>query len=237
MSRLIALLCSVAAAVSFAGSAAAAVVFDAQSTATQTISSPLFGGSATITATGTQTFTLDLVGSAANVISDFKGTDLPDPLNPGGFLDYDLYNTATIGTVTVVPHGYDVNFEVLFELKVTSGPFTGLTFETQQQATFFTPEAHSLPFPGGTLFADPTPPDLVNIYVKIDPTGNLPAGSLVGASFDRTVTVGSAVPEPSSMALVIAALVIAGLACSIASWRAQKATPAKRLTATGCAAI
>ena len=71
------------------GSAAqAAVVFETVSLATQTIESPLFGNApVVISATGVQIFTLDLGTGVAGVTSDLKGTDLPDPLSPGAFLE------------------------------------------------------------------------------------------------------------------------------------------------------
>ena len=81
-------------------SARAEFNFDTRSTASQTIDSPLFGAPFTLTATGTQHFTIDPGTGFANVTSNFTGSNLPDPLNPGGFLSYSLYNTVTTGTVT-----------------------------------------------------------------------------------------------------------------------------------------
>jgi hypothetical protein len=200
---------ALAAVLAIAGSAKA-VVIEAQSTATQTLTSPLFGGSVNITASGPQTFTLDLDAGTASVTSLFHGTDLPNAGAPGTFLPYDLYNTATTGTVVAVPGGYNINFELLFELKITEPTFGGMTFETKQNATFFASNA-SLPFAAGTVFSDPTPPDMLPIFLKSDPLGllgpfGLSVGNQTGASSLRTVTINSAVPEPSSIALVSAGL-------------------------------
>jgi hypothetical protein len=202
--------------------ARAGTMFDTQSTATQMISSPLLGPNpVTLTAPGPQHFTIDTALGTAGVTSAFRGSDFPDPLNPGQFLTYDLYNTQTTGTVTTNGSGtYDITYHLLFELKLTSGPLAGLTFETLQNATFAASNIPSIPFPAGTAFFDPngSPADLVNIYVKYDPTGTFPAGTLVGASFDRLVTVNQVVPEPSS-------LTSAGLAALLGlcfAWRRRK---------------
>jgi hypothetical protein len=215
---------ALAAVLSFTASARA-VVIEAQSTATQTLNSPLFGGSVVVTSTGPQTFTLDLAAGTASVTSLFHGTDLPNAGAPGTFLPYDLYNTATTGTVVAVPGGYNINFELLFELKITEPSFGGMTFETKQNATFFTADA-SLPFAPGTVFSDPTPPDTLPIFLKSDPNGllagfGLSVGDQTGASSLRTVTINSAVPEPSSIALVSAGL-LGGIAWRIRRRRAVK---------------
>jgi hypothetical protein len=144
----------------------------------------------------------------AGVTSDFEGADLPDPLNPGSFLTYDLYNTATVGTVTPDgTGGFDITFTLLFEVRITSGLLAGTTFETLTDALFSTTGA-SLPFAPGTVFGDPArPADGVFVFVKTDPSGILtaagaPPGTLVGVSFDRTVTINAVVPEPTSLALL-----------------------------------
>lgn len=192
--------------------ARADIVFNTESRATQEIYSPPLGGVFTLNAFGPQTFDLNLVTGTASVTSAFKGSDFPDPFDPSMPFTYDLYNTVTTGTVTQVGSMYDVSFSLLFELKLTSGPLAGLTFETLDYATFAASNIPSLPFPSGTSFSDPSAPaDFVNIYVKYDPTGTFAPGTLVGASFDRVVTV---VPEPSSLisAAVLSALVGLGIA-------------------------
>jgi MYXO-CTERM domain-containing protein len=216
---------AIAAVIAFTAPAKA-VVIEAQSTATQTLTSPLFGGSVVVTASGPQTFTLDLDAGTASVTSLFQGTDLPNAGAPGTFLPYDLYNTATTGTVVAVPGGYNINFELLFELKITEPTFGGMTFETKQNATFFTADA-SLPFAPGTVFSDQTPPDTLPIFLKSDPLGllagfGLAVGDVTGTSSLRTVTINSAVPEPSSFALVAAGLVGA------AAWRFRRRNECSR---------
>lgn len=203
---------ALAIAVVSAPGARAALVIDTQSVATQTIVSPLFGGGpVVITAYGTQQFTLDLAAGTAFVTSDFRGVDLPDPLNPGGFLNYDLYNTpaSTTGTVAVDGMGgYDIVFTLLFELKITSGPLAGQTFETHELATFAALGVPALPFGAGTSFSDPNPLDLRSIYAQTALPGVYAPGDLVGASLGRTVTVLSVVPEPSSVATLGAGLLV-----------------------------
>lgn len=194
---------SLAAALQCHSTARADVVFETRSLATQTITSPLFGGAVVISAPGTQRFTLDLDTGQASVTSDFQGTDLPDPLNPGGFLSYDLYNTATTGTVAQNASGdYDVSFFLLFELAITSGLLDGQRFATFQAAEFTATDIVGLPFPAGTIFSDPSPPDTVTIFAATSLPGVYAAGDPVGTSSGRTVTVLSVVPEPSSLALL-----------------------------------
>ena len=159
---------------------AGSITFETISTATQMIESPLLGGTVTLTVHGPQVFTIDPMSGMANVTSAFQGSDFPDPLNPGQFLSYDLYNTLTTGTVTTNGSGsYDITYELLFELKLTSGLLSGFTFETLQDATFTALGVPTLPFPVGTAFSDQSGgSDAVNIYVKYDPTGTYPAGTL-----------------------------------------------------------
>ena len=182
------------------------VAFTTESTATQTLSSGLFG-TVQISAIGRQMFNLDPDTGFADVESLFQGSDLPDPLNPGGFLNYDLYNTKTFGEVFENSDGfYDVVFNVLFELKITSGIFTGLTFETLDLSFFGSLDIESLPFPPGTVFYSPDP---TAIYVQFDPTGTFPPGTLVGSSYDRFVTINRIVPEPNSAIIASAFLGLA----------------------------
>ena len=180
---------------SSASDSQATIVFSTNSTATQTLTSPLFGGAKQITATGTQTFTLDLVAHTANVISLFKGSDLPNPAGEGT-LSYDLYNTVTSGTVQVNGSGhYDVTLSLLFELKITTpGALFGTLFETLKKATFTATDIPSLPFPPGTAFFDPAFPDTIPIYLSTDLVNP------VGTSSNRVVTINSIVPEPSTIA-------------------------------------
>ncbi len=194
-------------ALGFGASARADLVFTTDSVATQTISSPLFGPNPfQITAYGRQVFTLDLVNGLANVTSDFQGTDLINPLVPGGFLDYDLYNTpaSTTGTITLDGNGkYDITLTLLFELMITSpGELFGQTFETQSLATFSALDVASLPFPAGTVFSDPGANDAVAIFAKTSLPGVYNAGDPLGTSSGRTVTVLSVVPEPASLAML-----------------------------------
>ncbi len=179
-------------------------VFDTESTATQTIYSPLLGGSVNLTSHGPQEFTLDTTSGSANVTSEFKGSDFPVP--GYGYVTYDLYNTMTTGTVTKSTTGpYVVSFQLLFELKLTGGPLAGLTFETLDNATFTASNIPTIPFPAGTAFSDPGGSDTVNIYVKSDPTNTYAPGTLAGTSSNRLVTINSIVPEPSSLVMALTA--------------------------------
>jgi hypothetical protein len=134
----------------------------------------------------------------------FQGNDLPDPFLPGTFDSYSLYNTVTTGVVTMNPSGsYHITFSLLFELDVTSGALTGLSLVTEQNATFAAADVSTIPFSVGTAFFDPSGSDAVGVYLKND-FGPYEAGTLVGESYDRVVTV---VPEPSALMLTSVALV------------------------------
>jgi hypothetical protein len=187
---------------------AGVVVLDTYSTAKQTITSPLLsGGEAVIIASGPQHFTFDLTTNVATVTSAFTGNDLPIAALGGATVAYDLYNTTTTGTVVLNGSGtYDIDFQLLFELKITSpGPLFGLTFETLTNSNF---SVHGLPtlyIPPGTVFQDLTGgSDVTPIYIKGDPS------SPVGTSSGRTVTINTVVPEPSSLLLGAVAISLTG---------------------------
>jgi hypothetical protein len=198
-----------------APAADASIVFDTQSTAVQTITSPLYAGlpnsSIVLSAAGTQQFTLDLTTGVANVTSSFHGTDF---LATDGFASYDLYNTATTGTVTDNGGSFTIHFSLLFELKITSGALDGVIFETKTDSIFEGTVA-SLPFPNNSVFGDPARPnDSVAIFVKADPNGvlgllGIPIGAQAGSSSDRVVTTLNVIPEPAS--LVMFGLGVVGL--------------------------
>lgn len=188
-----------------AASAKADIQFDTESTATQKITSSLVnGGSINLNSAGSQHFTIDLVNGTANVTSAFKGTDFA-ALNTT--FDYNLYNTATTGTVSVSGGNYTVTFMLLFELKITGGAgglLDGTVFETKDNA-IFTGTVGSLPFPDNSVFGDPNRPiDPVAIYLKSDPTGllgtnGITIGAPIGTSSNRVVTILRSVPEPSTL--------------------------------------
>ena len=197
------------------------IVFDTESTATQNISSPLLGNF-TLTAKGTQEFTIDTTNGTANVTSLFQGTDFP------GQSTYNLYNTVTTGTVTTNPSGsFNISFQLLFELDVTGGTFAGLSLVTTQNAIFAASNVPTLPFPAGTAFSDPSGSDTVNVYLK-NAFDNFPAGTLAGTSSDRLVTINSVIPEPSSLVSAgLATLIGAGVA-----WGRRKCNPSGRTSRT-----
>jgi hypothetical protein len=194
------------------------IVFDTESSATQMISSSLLGNFA-LNASGPQQFTIDTALGTANVTSAFQGSDFPDPFS-GKYDTYNLYNTTTTGTVTTNPSGsYNISFQVLFELDVTSGPLNGLSLVTTSYATFAASNVPTLPFPVGTAFFDPSGSDSVNVYLKND-FGPYPAGTLAGVSFDRVVTINAVVPEPSG--IVLLGIGVVGLCCYVRTSRAKK---------------
>ena len=164
---------------------AGTISFETVSAATQNIATPpQLLGSFTLTAMGTQHFTIDTTSGSANVTSMFHGSDFPD-LVPGQFDTYNLYNTVTTGTVTLNPSGsFNISFQLLFELEVTSGALAGLSLVTMQNAIFTSSNVPTLPFPAGTAFSDPSGSDSVNVFVKND-FGPFPAGTPVGTSFYR----------------------------------------------------
>lgn len=189
--------------------ARAGIVFDTNSTARLTVTSQLLGGSEFLTASGPQHFTIDPVAGTANVTSAFVGHDL---VLLGQTVSYNLYNTITTGVSSKNLSGtYNVSYSLLFELQVTSGALAGLTFETKQNSTFASANIATLPFPTGTVFADPGLDDSTNIYVKSSPTPQLPAGTLVGTTSGRTVTIDSIVPEPATWALGLLGAGLAGI--------------------------
>jgi hypothetical protein len=194
---------------------AGVIVFDTVSTADQMISSPLLGTFA-LDASGPQTFTIDTTNGTANVTSAFQGSDLPDPFLPGQYDTYNLYNIPayTTGTVTTTPSGYNISFSLLFELDVTSGSLNGLSLVTTQYATFAASNVPALPFPVGTSFFDPNGPAPVTVYLKND-FGPYLAGTPVGVSYNRVVTISSVVPEPSAITLL--GIGVVGLCCY--GWR------------------
>ena len=211
--RFIRLGLSLAVACSIGLSAEAGVVLDTYTIATQTITSPLVdGGTQTITAAGPQHFTFDLATHIATVMSSFTGNDLHIAAAfGGGTVSYDLYNTTTTGTVFQNGSGtYDIDFPLLFELKVTSptSPLFGATIETLTPSNFSVHGLASLYLPPGTVFKDLTGgTDTTLLYNKSDPT--LP----VGTSSGRTVTIDSVVvPEPSTALLGALALGLTGVA-------------------------
>jgi hypothetical protein len=184
-----------------ASSANADIQFETESTATQTIDSPLvLNDQIVLHSAGNQYFTIDPGTGFANVTSDFHGNDFATSF---GNFSYDLYNTATTGTVTVSGGQYTVTFTLLFELRITSSFLAGVTFETFQNATF-QGTVGSLPFPDGSVFGDPNRPnDAVTIFLKSDPNGilgsfGIPVGAPVGTSSDREVEILRTVPEPSA---------------------------------------
>lgn len=184
---------------------AASIVFNTQSTAVQTISSDLFPtGSIVLSAAGTQHFTIDPTTGFADVTSEFKGSDF---VAPDGSATYNLYNTATTGTVTDNGGSFTVHFSLLFELAITSGVLNGVVFETKDDAIFEGTVA-SLPYPPNSVFGDPNRPnDSVNIFLKADPNGvmaslGVAVGDPVGSSSNRVVTTLSVIPEPASLTLL-----------------------------------
>ncbi len=207
MKRVVWMIAALALSLGGVGHARAEFNFSTESTATQMLFSPLFGSNpVTITAHGPQTFTINPANGTANVTSDFKGSDFPNPIGPG-FWSYHLYNTTTTGTVTPSgPGSYTVTFPVLFALTLTSGPLAGVTFETKDPATFTATTA--LPFPAGTVFGDPSrtstfpSPDAVGIYAADTVPGFFNKGELIGYSFDRTVVINAVTPEPASLTLL-----------------------------------
>jgi hypothetical protein len=184
---------------------AARVQFETQSTGVQTISSDLSpAGPIVLHASGTQRFTLDPAAGVADVTSDFHGSDFP---TPSGLATYDLYNTATVGTVIEAAGVFKAHYSLLFELKVTGGDLAGVVFETREGAIFEGTVA-SLPFPPDSVFGDPNrPDDGVAIHVKADPNGVMASlgvrvGDPAGRSSNRVVTTLGVVPGPGGQTLL-----------------------------------
>jgi PEP-CTERM motif len=177
--------------------------FMTDSTATMTLDSPLLGAPFSITSTGTQDFSINTSTGVASVTSLFQGSDFPNPFG-SGTLTYNLYNTTTGGTVTTTSPGvFTIKFSLLFELDITgTSPLAGLQLVTQQNAIFQASNITNIPFPSGTVFADPASPnDVVGVFIQQDPTGTFNPGDQAGTSFDRSVIINSVIPEPSSLAL------------------------------------
>jgi hypothetical protein len=210
MMRLFAPCLTLAVALATTSPARAGFAFSTQSTAAQTLTSPLFDPtgqgnptSITIIATGPQQYAGDVATGTSTVASQFHGFDFPTPF---GLAQYDLYNTTTTGTIT--PNGsggYNDAYTLLFELAITSGPLTGVVFETKQTTVFTANNIPTIPFPVGTAFSSLEP---LAVYLKTDPTNGalgVNVGSPVGVSSNRVVTITAITTPLPPTALLLAA--------------------------------
>ena len=184
---------------------AAIIVTNVQMLAVQQVN--LLGVSASLVASGPATFTFDVDGNMNTIPGGVSTIDtlfsgfLPVEFKPLGVYDapFQLFSLNP-EVLTVTNGGTHVRIDTTFGLRVFAGPgLVGAEFFTKIPSVF---EANvtSLRVLNGSVFqASNRPNDITEIFIgnSILP-GLPPAGSLVGISFDRTVT---AVPEPTSILL------------------------------------
>jgi hypothetical protein len=165
---------------------------------------------ATLTGVGSLAWNLDVdangntINSDSSVFADFVGT-LPAEFAVLGLAgaSFDLHSLPSDQSVTTTNNGTVLTVNSKFEIDV---PAAGAVFYTVTPSEFITAIA-GVPF---TTFHF-TSPDVTGVYIGDNPLGIL-AGSLVGASFDRTV---SSVPEPSTAIL----LVFGSIGALVSQWR------------------
>jgi hypothetical protein len=168
---------------------------------------------ATLTAIGSLTWNLDIdangntINSDSSVIADFVGT-LPAEFGKLGLagVAFDLHSLLAGQSVTITNNGTLVTVNSNFGITV---PAAGTTFYTVTPSEFIT---SILGVPFSTFHF--TSPAVTGVYIGDNPL-TIDPGTLVGASFDRTV---SSVPEPSSAVL----LVLGGVGLAIRSFRHRR---------------
>ena len=163
----------------------------------------LFTGSpvqvdASLTAIGSLTWTLDIDANGNTINSDsfvtaaFFGT-LPTEFAVLGLagVPFELRSLPTDQSVTTTNDGTLITVVSNFSITV---PAAGAAFSTATPSEFIS-TIQGVPF-SEFYFNSPA---VTGILIGDNPLG-IPPGTLVGASFDRTV---SSVPEPSSAALLL----------------------------------
>ena len=163
----------------------------------------LFTGSpvqidASLTAIGSLTWTLDIDANGNTINTDsfvtaaFFGT-LPTEFAVLGLagVPFELRSLPTDQTVTTTNDGALITVVSNFSITV---PAAGAAFSTAAPSEFVS-TIQGVPF-SGFFFNSPA---VTGIVIGDNPLG-IPPGTLVGASFGRTV---SSVPEPSSAALLL----------------------------------
>jgi len=163
----------------------------------------LLGIEAVLTAGGEGTFTFEvdgnnntIPGGASNLVALFYGF-LPDEFEPLGVdgAPFELFNNPP-DLVQTTGNGTFVRVETTFGLRVFVAPgVVGANFYTSVPSLFETDVVGLQDFTG-SIFQDPDRPlDFTEIFVEENLLGLSP-GTLVGVSFNRTVT---AIPEPGSL--------------------------------------
>lgn len=187
---------------------AAIVVHEVENLAVQDVN--LLGINATLRAQGRGTYTFDVdsnnntnPGGASTLDTDFRGI-LPAEFGDLGGAPFQLFADPATAELTVTGDGTFLRLESTFSINVFADPASTIV-----AASFFTttPSIFESDIIGlqdftGSVFRDPridTNPmaDAVPVFIgdSIVP-GLPPAGTLVGSSFNRKVSV---VPEPSSL--------------------------------------
>lgn len=180
----------------------------------------LFGVQDTLVSRGLITFTFDVdannntVGGASSVAGTFAGT-LPAGFGALGIAGAPFELFTLPGTLTASNNGTHVRALLNFGLRVYGGPNLVIANFYTATPSLFESDVTSLTNFTGSVFQDPVlrPNDFTQVFIG-DNLLNVPVDTLVGVSFDRTVT---AVPEPSS--LVMCSL----LGLTLLVYRKQKA--------------
>ena len=185
----------------------------------------LLGVPETLVSSGVVKWTFDVDGNRNTVPGGVSSVDaLFTGVLPTGFgglagANFELF-TLPGGTVTASNSGTHVRASTNFGLRVFAAPNVVLANFFTTSPSLFESDVTSLTNFTGSVFQDPARPnDITQVFIGANGLG-VDVGSLVGISFDRTVT---AVPEPSSLALCsIVALTLLGCCMQRKSLRVPK---------------
>lgn len=198
-------LAPIACVLSVVGARADLVVHNQEMRAVQNVS--LLGVNAVLVAEGDALFTFDVdgnnntvAGGGASTLSALFTGILPPEFAALGVAGaaFELFNN-TPDVVESTGNGTQVRVETTFGLRVYVAPgVVGANFYTSVPSLFESGVVGLQDFTG-SVFQDPArPADLTDIFVGANLLGLTP-GSLVGVSFNRTVT---AIPEPTALGLL-----------------------------------
>ena len=200
------------------------IVTNVQMVAVQRVN--LLGVNASLVASGPATFTFDvdanmntIPGGVSTIDTLFSGF-LPVEFTPLGVngAPFQLFSLNP-EVLTATNNGTRVRIDTTFGLRVFAAPgVVGAEFFTRIPSVFESNVTSLRDLNGSVFQASNRPNDITEIFIgnSILP-GLPPSGTLVGVSFDRTVT---AVPEPTS--LLLCSLI--GFACVPLAYKRKKSS-------------